>query len=338
MLADNKRNTPGRWWILCGTAFVATLGQRALGDWPYCGPLPCPEFSAEPAMIAEIVPESVTEDQRCLNPAGSESWTAGDWAYYFGAYTTVYERDKKRRPYWTYTCDPVCFSCGPMEWTDWYELSGGPIEVTWSFVNDDPPDLTEPGAYSLEATFENLPDDDPPPPGCERWEEDDPETCFFFIDVESRGKCCHIEEDLLSSGCIIETEEDCLDRNTMTPPEYVYGGGDACCDPTGACWKYEPGPPPQPCVNNTTDDCCDQWKTENGDFLPGETCCGVTEGSGIWKELDWSETCNECWGGSNPIASKQDSCGNTIEIRCEGSGWPTCSYQYKFYYNGYHFT
>jgi len=52
MLADNKRNTPGRWWILCGTAFVATLGQRALGDWPYCGPLPCPEFSAEPAMIA----------------------------------------------------------------------------------------------------------------------------------------------------------------------------------------------------------------------------------------------------------------------------------------------
>lgn len=108
--------------------------------------------------------------------------------------------------------------------------------------------------------------------------------------------------------------------------------GSACCD-SGCCWKNPPGNYPSPHADGANGTCCSGWPGD--DFRPDETCCGVTTGSGIWRELDWDDNCNECSGSpTNPVKSLQDDCGNVLEVRCEGA---PCTYRYRFYYNNSEF-
>ncbi len=81
--------------------------------------------------------------------------TPEEWAAYFGVAHLVYDEDLRKDHEWTCEISPMdgrC-ECQPAE-SDWYTISDQWISVYWEFVGD-PPDVTEPGTYTLKAVFAN---------------------------------------------------------------------------------------------------------------------------------------------------------------------------------------
>ncbi|NLE58761.1 MAG: hypothetical protein GX616_10395, partial [Planctomycetes bacterium] len=100
-------------WLLVGAS------REVLGFNPDCGPLPCSELRVGPAIEATLSQSSTTVDPLCEGPSGSDTWTAQQWADYFGVVAYGWDLDEQHVPYWdvTYTPEPPYYSCA-LEWYD----------------------------------------------------------------------------------------------------------------------------------------------------------------------------------------------------------------------------
>jgi len=172
-------------WLLVGAS------REVLGFNPDCGPLPCSELRVGPAIEATLSQSSTTVDPLCEGPSGSDTWTAQQWADYFGVVAYGWDLDEQHVPYWdvTYTPEPPYYSCA-LEWYDWAACYGGPVVPVWSFVGD-PPDLTKPGTYTLRATFTNTADTDPDRHCGVHWRVDSSVTRDFTATVRD-GHACQV--------------------------------------------------------------------------------------------------------------------------------------------------
>jgi hypothetical protein len=150
-----------------------------------CPEAPCPSVAAGTSIQVEAVPAATLQvGVDCENPEGSESWTAADWAGYFGLSVSACDLDSKT----TYEYVRVADCCSLVEHVT--EIDGGGINVTWS---GGPVDVTTEGDYTLLATVKNSPVEydqcgDPPQP-VPRWAYEE-EALSFTVTVADLGEGC----------------------------------------------------------------------------------------------------------------------------------------------------